>query len=72
MFQCLQPLLSFAANGRSDILRLLLAQDGAYEAVRYRDIRGGSAAHDAAQHGRLSCLKLLIEAGLDLHQKDEV
>ena len=61
-----------AANGRTDILRLLLAQEGAYEAVRYRDIRGGSPAHDAAQQGRLGCLRLLVEAGLDMHHKDEV
>lgn len=60
------------ANGRSDILRLLLARDGAYEAVRHRDSKGGSPAHDAAHQGRLSCLKMLVEAGLSLNQRDQV
>ena len=49
-----------------------MAQIGANEAARLCDIRGSSPAHDAAENGYLACLKLLVEAGNDIHLRDEV
>ena len=55
-----------------DILELLLRQEGGREAVRIRDVKGNSPAHDAAENGHANCLRLLVEAGLDIYEPDEV
>ena len=60
------------ANGHDAVLGLLLSQRGSQEAVRICDVRGSTPAHDAAQNGHVTCLRLLVEFGLDIHQRDEV
>ncbi len=50
----------------------LLKQDGGIDAAHIRDSCGGSPAHDAAENGHVTCLRLLLDAGLDPHLKDEV
>ena len=60
------------ANGHTEVLRCLLEEKSAKEVLEKRDSRGTTPAHDAAENGHVICLKLLIDAGLNVHQKDEV
>ncbi|XP_066304617.1 uncharacterized protein [Branchiostoma lanceolatum] len=60
-----------AAMGHTDILRWLLSQRKSAEVAKMTDKEGGTAAHDAAAKGHVGCLKLLVELGLDIHQKDQ-
>ncbi|XP_019620046.1 PREDICTED: ankyrin repeat and KH domain-containing protein 1-like [Branchiostoma belcheri] len=60
-----------AAMGHTDILRWLLSQHKSAEVAKMTDKEGGTAAHDAAAKGHVGCLKLLVELGLDIHQKDQ-
>ena len=62
----------FLANGHDVIIRLLLSRDKLRHIVYTRDVRGCTAAHDAAENKHPVCLKLLAEAGLNIHQKNEV
>ncbi|XP_035669626.1 uncharacterized protein LOC118411459 [Branchiostoma floridae] len=60
-----------AAMGHTNIMRWLLSQRKSVEVAKMTDKEGGTAAHDAAAKGHMGCLKLLVELGLDIHQKDQ-
>ena len=62
------PLYHAAANGRVDMIKLLI-NEGADCTIIAR--RGGTVLHRTAQIGPASIVSMLIEAGADIHALDE-
>ncbi|XP_064594563.1 ankyrin repeat, PH and SEC7 domain containing protein secG-like [Liolophura sinensis] len=65
-------LLHFAAgNGNDDVIRHLIKNPAFPEVLDLVDVNDSTPAHDAAEGGHVDCLKLLLDAGLELFTQDK-
>lgn len=64
-----------AARGHVDALRVLLETRASFDAKTvvdvWKDEVGSTPVHDAAMTGKLECIKLMAEFGLNLHNVDD-
>ncbi|XP_019647016.1 PREDICTED: espin-like [Branchiostoma belcheri] len=60
------PIHFASSRGHAKVVSWLLLHGGKCE----KDNLGGTPMHDAAEHGQLECLKVLVEAGEDVHGQD--
>merc|ERR1711968_7597 len=64
-------LLEYAEQGEKEMLELELISIDQSQVANYRDDRGNNVLHIAAQHGRVDCIKFLVdEVRMDVNTRD--
>ena len=72
IIEIIQMWTNFAENGHTEVIRALVEDKRTHGILHKSDVFGSTAAHRAAENGHVICLKLLVDAGLNVHQPDEV